>query len=236
MHYKAVEKLLQEHLAGEPPLILAEDEIPAFLARLKQALASSAEVNTEIAAYQQQHYPNNKRDPRNLCRIRCELPEQGSGHWYGYRDHSLSLWLGHEAGGKIAVIQYQDPIAYLGSIEALIRLCEGYRERVQRAYNQAAKRQKVRNLRVQAMIARIKEVAKEQGFDFQVEHNTQNCWLYVRTSSRDCIVIRIPWRRFQEVLPKLGDLILKAREIYAEGIQFGIGQARGANWIKHTDL
>ena len=92
---------------------------------------------------------------------------------------------------------------------------------------------------MQAILAQVRKIAKEDRFDFATEVDSVKLKLIIRLSDQDDFAILIPFSQFKEVLPKLRTAIRALRETYNTGVRFKTNLKRGyrrSNWIRHEDL
>ncbi|MBX3171372.1 MAG: hypothetical protein KF760_28440 [Candidatus Eremiobacteraeota bacterium] len=101
---------------------------------------------------------------------------------------------------------------------------------------QSSKNKKVKLLKDQAVLARLRQVAKEEAFDFASQPAHHFLKLYIRLSSRDCAELQIPYKNFETVLPQLRGAVQSLRALYAHGLRFRISQAAGHDWTLHQEL
>ena len=128
------------------------------------------------------------------------------------------------------------PVSDIGEVVALVK---AFLQRVDRQRAQAAKRQKQKDLKVQAILAQVRKIAKEDGFDFATEVDSIKLKLIIRLSDNDYFAILIPFNQFKEVLPKLRTAIQALRETYNSGVRFKTNLKRGyrrSEWIRNQDL
>jgi len=121
----------------------------------------------------------------------------------------------------------------------VVALVQAFLQRVDRQKAQAAKRQKQKDLKVQAILAQVRKIAKEDRFDFATEVDSIKLKLIIRLSDQDYFAILIPFNQFKEVLPKLRTAIQALRETYNTGVRFKTNLKRGyrrSDWIRHQDL
>ncbi|MDJ1184417.1 hypothetical protein [Roseofilum casamattae] len=234
-----MQKLLRENFSGEKPLSvnpeqareLAED----LLARIEPI--AGAERNNNSYNYRNfQGKPNADGTPTNeLC---CSiLLEESTERWYNnhtrlnlFRTPEQQLWV------DLGLERSPAPVSDIGEVVALIR---AFLQRVERQKAQAAKRQKQKELKIQAILAQVRKIAKEDKFDFATEVDTVKLKLIIRLSDNDYFAILIPFNRFKEVLPKLRTAIQALRETHESGVRFTTRLKRGygrSGWIRHEDL
>jgi len=236
---RSLQKLLRENISGESPLSidpeqarkLAED----LLARVEPLAGAQRNDNCHYY-YRFQGGSSADKPTKELCC--CVLLEQSSDRWYRNQTHlhlvrspEQQLWV--ELGGERSPAPVSD-------ISEVVALVQAFMQRVERQKAQAAKRQKQKDLKVQAILAQVRKIAKEDQFDFATEVDSIKLKLIIRLSDNDdYFAILIPFNQFKEVLPKLRTAIQALRETYDTGVRFTTRLKRGygrSNWIRHQDL
>jgi hypothetical protein len=84
------------------------------------------------------------------------------------------------------------------------------------------KKQKMRDLKTQGILARFKEIAKEDGFDYTYEQSTNKVVLRIQLPKNKGLHIDVPFSNFQEVMQNVRDLIKNVQELTNKGISFRI--------------
>jgi hypothetical protein len=84
------------------------------------------------------------------------------------------------------------------------------------------KKQKVKDLKHQAIIAKINQIAKEDKLKFSVIEYTNKVKLIICLAHAEEMVIDIPYDKFQETLKNLRTTIQTIRELRESGITFEI--------------
>ena len=137
--------------------------------------------------------------------------------------------------------QRHDSQVVVSDIHEIVQFITHIKQRMARRQAQKAKRNKIRDLKAQAIIAQVKQLAKEDQFDFMTATDSQKLKLYVKLSDRDAIEIHIPFSKFQQILPQLRTTIASLRELHASGLRFkitsgNIGRYWRPEWISHQSL
>jgi hypothetical protein len=84
------------------------------------------------------------------------------------------------------------------------------------------KKQKMRDLKTQGILARLTEIAQEDGFKFSYEQMPTRVKLMVKLPENKLLNVDIPFSNFQEVMQKVRPFIKNSREIAETGIAFTI--------------
>ncbi|NET43347.1 hypothetical protein [Okeania sp. SIO2B3] len=236
---RSLQKLLRENISGEKPLSVDPEQAKKLVEDLLARVEPLAGAKRNDNCY---HYnnilsgPNGDQPPINtLCC--CILLEESSDRWYRNETH-LHLFRTPEQQLWVELNSKRSP-APVSDIDEVVALVKAFLKRVDQQKAQAAKRQKQKDLKVQAILAQVRKIAKEDGFDFATEVDTIKLKLIIRLSDNDYFAILIPFNQFKEVLPKLRTAIQALRETYNSGVRFKTHLKRGyrrSEWIRHQDL
>lgn len=226
-----IRRLLREHFSGASPMRVTTDQRADWATQIHQRLAGMKYIQTECNTY----YTDQREKDRIVCAFSINEPSDfrhysDSTHFTIKTDEQNRLTLGHWS--------HTAPVSNLDEIVAFVTACQ---EAVERKIAQKSRRQKVRDLKAQAIVAQVKKIAKEDKFDFYTDTDTQKVTLYVRLSDKESVELQIPFPKFEEVLPQLRVSIQAVCELYARGIKFKIGQSspsgwRNQHWIRHETL
>lgn len=84
------------------------------------------------------------------------------------------------------------------------------------------KKQKIRDLKTQGIIAKLNEIATEDGFTFYYHQIPTRVKLTVELPAQKLLRIDVPFSNFQEVMQQVRPFIKSCRELAATGIGFAI--------------
>ena len=239
MTSRSLQKLLRENISGKKPLSvdpeqareLAED----LLARIEPL--AGAQRNDNCYHYSRFKVGSSVDSPPTNAICCCILLEESSDRWY--RDHiHLHLLRSPEQELWVDIGSQRSP-APISDIGEVVALAQAFLQRVEQQKAQATKRQKQKDLKMQAILAQVRKIAKEDGFDFATEVDSVKIKLIIRLSDQDYFAILIPFNRFKEVLPNLRNAIQALRETYDSGVRFKTNLKRGyrrSDWVRHQDL
>ena len=233
---RSLQKLLRENISGRKPLSIdaeqAQELAEDLLARIEPL--PGAKRDDHYSSFQGGSSADKPRDEL-CCRI---MLEQSSDRWYYPHETSLRLLRSPERQLWVELGHLRSP-APVSDIDEVVALIKAFLQRVDRQKAQAAKRQKQKDLKVQAILAQVRKIAKEDKFDFATEVDTIKLKLIIRLSDQDYFAILIPFSQFKEVLPKLRTAIRALRETYNTGVRFKTHLKRGygrSDWTRHEDL
>lgn len=224
-------RLFREQFSGTSPLLVTQAARAELTAEISNRLLVMKYVKCE-----ERHY---YRDPQEKERLLWAFAMTAPSSRFGYASSSsFSIQLNQRNQLTIAGWRIEALVSSVDELVAFVAACQDVFERTAL---QKEKRQKIRELKAQAIGARVKAIAKEDKFDFYTHTDSQKLTLFVRLSESESVELRIPFNKFEEVLPHLRSSIASVRELYARGIKFKIGQSspsgwRNQRWIQHDTL
>jgi len=225
----SVRKLLRESFGQQSPIEVDLRNRPALIQAWREKLERVEGVRVT-------QHPGD-RDPRShtLLRFTVQNPHQSLQYWRTDEVHldvdersRLRLWVGANREDETTVL-----VSDLAEIEKLVR-----QVLVRYAKRHAAekKREKIRKFQSAAILAQVGKLAGEEKFDFATVADSHKVRLFVRLSRDRVFEIHIPFKRFDETLPKLRSAVTTLRQLDAEGLRFRIAATgrlpRGAEWIR----
>lgn len=240
--WRSQQKLLRDNISGSQPLEVSPKQAQGLTDDLLAQVDSlpGAERNDDCFYLRRHaHVGRDSSDPSTpadtICC--CMLLKDSSDRWYHNQTH---LHVVRSPDQRLWVdLGQQRSQAPLSDISEVIELIRAFSQRVEQQKAKAVKRQKQRDLKLQAILAQVRKIAKEDQFDFATDVDSVKLKLIVRLSDNDFFVILIPFNRFKEVLPKLRTAIQALRETYDSGVRFKTHLKRGyrrSDWIRHQDL
>lgn len=156
-----------------------------------------------------------------------------SGYTYGetmkanlFFDQSGRLVVGPETSTKARAWP-------IGDKSDLVRYCQAILQCYEDVYAEEKKKQKIRDLKAGGILAHLKAIAEEDGFEYDHRRNTQRITLYVKLSERNMLTVAVPFGKFQEIMQEMRPIIQLGREMASKGILFQIGpHGRYHSWKK----
>ncbi len=173
------------------------------------------------------HYMSEAEKSRLVCTF--SITDRESRYFYTSRNN-FRLVL-DENNILTLKTERRDSQVIVSDVEEIIQFVMQCKQRLARRQALKARREKVRDLKAQAIIAQVKQLAKAEQFDFMTETDHQKLKLFVKLSDRDSIEIHIPFKQFQEILPQLRTTIASLRELHAGGLHFKITSGKGGRKI-----
>lgn len=231
LHPSTMGKLLREHFTGEFPIsIKAASEQQALISNIK------AELKKIQAVHLSEHYYFPQDKGREECTLRFSLEDD----LYRYYRPYCSLTLTFREDDHCLIIEDSPHYALVYQVEQIYSFIDKLKAEFDKKKAQAHKTEKINNLKQQAIIARIKEIAKADKFEFATTwREYQNkLKVMVRLEGGVLMEIDIPYNGFQEVLKNLRPLIRNVNELQKLGISFKIKSDSGYSghgWITPDD-
>lgn len=224
----SIRKLFREHLSGKGSIRVKPEERERLGQEILQRLQRFDGVDTD-----RHRYVSGPDQNRIVCSFSLKDPSGG----YYYYSNDFRLLVG-DAGELIVKAGYYEE-ATVPSLDALEDFVLACLERLRRRQALGAKRQKVRELKAQAVVAQVRKLARELEFDFMTQTDSQKLKLFVKLSDEQAVQLAIPFNKFEQILPQLRMMINSLRELYATGIHFKlVTRAQWgwrAEWISHKD-
>ncbi len=121
---------------------------------------------------------------------------------------------------------YKDNVYYIHEINEFILFCEKYKEAVEKLYKKEnvlfleyKKEEKIKNLKENAILSCIKELAEEEEVGYWVDKDFVRKWkLYIRLSHSERMEVDIPLENYQNTLQNLQMAIHAIKELLAIGL------------------
>ncbi|MCE7987655.1 MAG: hypothetical protein DYG89_41350 [Caldilinea sp. CFX5] len=226
-----IRRLLREHFSGASPIRVTTDQRADWATQIRQRLAGMKYVEAERNTY----YMDQREQDRFICTFSLNEPSD-----FRYYSRSTNFTIKTNERSQLTIAHWKNA-ALVSSLDEIVAFVVACQEAVDRKIAQKSRRQKVRDLKAQAIVAQVKKIAKEDKFDFYTETDTQKLTLYVSLSDKESVELQVPFPKFEEVLPHLRTSIQAVRELYARGIKFKISQFspsswRSQSWIRHETL
>ena len=225
-------RLLKEVLGKQAPVVFCQssDDKKKYLATLKEGLVGLTSISLQSS---RNYYPMAEKGTE-LC-FSIEYPRNYQSQYYGtlsvcFDDqHVLCLTRG-----------YPDTKYYFsGEIHQVESLVDLFLAEAEKRENKQLKAKKVKDLKVTAIMARIREIALADEFDYHYQLMSTKIKLVVRIEKNGFVEIDIPFGQFQGTLQRIRDCIRLAREIgnlkVARNIKYKGVQRDNWNWTSYRD-
>lgn len=154
----------------------------------------------------------------------------GTGHAYDHdRISFLLYWVGEMR--HVAVSPYQlgrgnfyayelSDLRYLADAEDLRQFVVVLCDKARQLAFQKQKREKIKTLKRQAIVAQLRQIAQEERFAFYVETTALLIRVGVRLDDNNQLVIAIPFGEFESILPRVREAVTSLRALHQHKIRF----------------
>ena len=220
-----IRKLLREQFPGDAPIRLAMDALDEWDEKIRGHVDALRDV--EYTSRRTTYIENS--DKRAIGHIRIQDPGKTSYYYatdfYIQRDGSGQLII--EGGDKNQPAYISD----LAELTDLIALCQ---ERLDRREAQQNRRKRMRDLKIQAIVAQVKKIAKAEQFDFYYDHDDIKLRLSVCLSETESVEFQIPFKQYQAVVPNIAEAVQSVRKLKELDMQFKM--TRNGGWRRYLSM
>jgi len=225
-----IKKLLREHFQATQPWLIADSEREALRQTITQRVAGLPGVSLD----RQRYYASEHEQARHVCSLDLKRP----GEFSYYHGTSFQLLLNEQNALTIQHDVYRQvtATALVASVEQLLGFLRACLEALERQEALANKRQKVRDLKAQAIVAQVKKLAKEEQFDFYTKTDTVKLTLYVKIADDESLELQIAFKDFVKALPNLRSTIVALRALHQQDIKFKLSRSHyhKYRWQSHA--
>ncbi|MEM7531086.1 MAG: hypothetical protein AAF639_02825 [Chloroflexota bacterium] len=217
-------KLMQTYFATQQALQIPEEERDSWEAKIRERLSAIRDIGFELSY----NYSSRYAFDDCICNFYIQDPDRESGsssRRYGFDHDKVKFRLLRNIKGELVIEhEYGGPASFVASLDQLVSFIEACQVQLDRRYTNVQKKQKLRDLKEQAIVASVKQLAKEEGFAYYTKSNSIRMYLYVRLSERECLELQIPFNKFEALFPQLRTIIQSARGLYEQGVKFKVKQ------------
>lgn len=207
-----IRTLLRTHFTGASPLRVADHERAVLSEAIQQRLAGLSYV-----CHSGDTYWRSAAEKQNfVCSLWINLPK-------GRVWSDFSVTLKCNQAGQLT-LSYEREKVLVASVEEVVAFARACQEIAEQQHGKKKKREKVRDLQVQAILAQVKKLAREEQFAFYTRTRSLKIELYIKLSDQEHVKLTIPFGKFQEAAPLVREAVLKLRQLHQTGIRFRLGQ------------
>ena len=227
---QSIRKLFRDILTTTTPWYVRYNEIDETKKMLEKRLSTMKDV--EINRSRTRYYSSLHTEEKTICRF--SIHDHAAVYSF---DPNYDFRLLLDENNHLTIKYTYGSSAQVGNLDELEAFIKTFQQRISRQVTQKSKRGKVREFKAQAIEAQVKKLAKEDKFDFYTVTDTVKLKLYIRLSEKDSLEIHIPFNRFEEILPKLREIIAPIRTAHDQGVKFKINlKSSWHSWITHDSL
>jgi hypothetical protein len=214
-----IHRLLRENFTGENPMLIPEPNRETLGEQIRQRIANQKDVTID-------RHSSMSDDEKTSLICMFTLKDKTAWHYYSHDDFLL---ITNELGQL--TIKHDEASFIVSSIEEILVFISAYDEQVERQFALKNRREKVRDLKAQAIVAKVKNIAREDKFEFNFNADSVKLELYVKLSNGQYAEIHIPFKTYQDVLPCLREMIASFRNVGEYGVKFKIKSNFYGRWI-----
>jgi hypothetical protein len=231
LNSRTVAKILRETFTGEQPIIKDAFEHKAFIASIKENLKNIKRLDFSS------HYSSHTEKDKDLYCYFSVKENDEDRYWY-YSSDSFTIKFNQH--NQLMIEQHLDSFAMVYHVDQIYAFIDKLKLAHQEKNARRLKKKKINGLKQQAIIAKIKEIAKEDQFDFFTREYDKKLKLTVRIKDGSIMEIDIPYGKFQDILKDLRSLIKTVRELQKGGIIFKLKSSSGyksrSGWTTYESL
>jgi hypothetical protein len=228
-----IKKIFREHFkTDDTPIIRTGLEKRVLLSTINQKLSTISGVKMLNPA---NFYRLQASQYEEICYFKILSPSQY------YRDQEF--YLKYNEQNELQINERYSLSTLVYHLEEIYTLRDKVIKEYQRLEknclkkeNEKLKRQKIKDLKHKAIIAKINEIAREDKLQFYIKEYTTKVKLIIRLAKSEQMAIDIPYGKFQETLKNLRITIQTIRALRESGITFKIHHYpsyREPRWISY---
>jgi len=175
-------KFLRENFSGDNPIVVKSEEREQWMDAIRKRLAGFANVDyTDKPRYKAYSTP----DERYLGGLNIHYPQEEHRTYWNSNGFNFELDVLDQL--QICTGYPGQQLALISDLDELVNFVMVCNERLNRRAAKSNKREKVRDLKGHAVIAQIKNLAKEEKFDFDIQTDSVKVKLLVKLSPEECL-------------------------------------------------
>lgn len=235
-----IAKLIRENLPTDMPMQVKTAEKDILQQQIQQALSPIAGVSvTNVENHPHYQYRTIKQEQDYVIFVVVDIKPNTDGlptnESVYIKPEEVALSISNQQGLFAYLNYHWQPIANLEELKNFAQAC---RDKFQQQITQKIKRGKQKALKTQAILAHLKKIAKEEQFNFSFETDHVKVKLYVEIAEKEWVMLQIPFKHYQELLPKIQQTLRAILEVRSLGIQFQMNTPPrySMNYYQYKDL
>jgi len=202
-------------------LLVGEQDREAFAEQVRQRIQG-----LELVQLEPYRFGTDRKEIFVIARLRVKDPTVR----YDYENNSFQLLT--DAQHRLKFGDPREPVP-VGDIEEIVRFAVLCQEAAARRVAQKKKREKVRALRTQAVMAQVRQLVQSEGIEYTAETNQRGVKLYLNLDNKDCLELEIPFKGFEQALPHVREAVQALRALTDVNMRFRLHQMSGSyRWDK----
>jgi len=199
-------KLLKQHFPGESPMQVDLAEREQLKNNLRQKLAGMRYVTIQSP----HRYRYHENEERAVCDLAIDFPNR-------YSSYRFKLNVNEQS---VLTITYGETEKIISTVDEIVAFAQDCQEIVEQRYIKATKKEKIRELKEKTILAKVKQLAREERFSFYTEPGRAKFKLYIRMDNDQTLTITIPYKEFQKSVSLIRTAILTLRELHQHNVRF----------------
>jgi len=216
-----IRKIMQATFSNEDPLIIKNslEERDMFITNFQKKLVTISKKYNFTTSFSYIGYGHNEKMNKT---ININYDGLSTYDYIRVRFNSLNE----------LILDYRNSVYINDSLEEMSLFFEKLEVENEKCTFEDNKKEKIKSLKAKAIEANIKKLSQEDNFEYYIQTTTLKINLHIKISSRNELIIHIPFSKFQETLQNVRNTIKTIKELDSAGVQFKIKGFTRNYWIK----
>lgn len=221
MKSRTINKIIRDFFSAQPPFFVNNlNEQKSIITHLKKEIKEQHKYNIKIDESKESYF-NQKIEidyERRLC-LEIANPYKKKHTW---RDHA-ELLISFEKENNQYLLAIKPRYGntnynFSGNPTDLFNFIERAQEQYKETVDNTTKSDKIKQLKKGAVLAKIKEIAKNKQFNFDLHEYHNKLKLQIQVGTTGIISIDILYSKFQQEMGKIESIVDAANTLYNSGI------------------
>lgn len=218
MQSRTLNKIIREFFSGYPSLYvesLSEQKI--IIDDLKEKIKANQDIRIKIEE-PMTYYGQKEIDLERYLYLEIPDPHK-HGHWYDSVRLAISFEKEKDKGKLYIKPAFTEQnYNFSGKAADLFQFFNLILEKYKEIDNRKTKTDRIKKLKKGAVLARIKELAKKNQFNFNLEEFRNKLQLSVQIGEKGIVTMDILYSKFQQEMGKIENIVHAAKELGKSGI------------------
>ncbi|HLP47270.1 MAG TPA: hypothetical protein VK469_15060 [Candidatus Kapabacteria bacterium] len=218
MQSRTLNKITREFFSGYPPIYVESlSEQKNIIDGLKEKIKENKDIRIKIEE-PMTYYGQKAIDKERYLYLEILNSHK---HWHWSDSARLAISFEKEKDrGKLYIKPAFEEQTYNFSGQAadLFKFINHIMEKYKEIDNRKTKTDKIKKLKKGAVLARIKELAKKNQFNFNLEEFRHKLQLSIQIGEKGIVTMDILYSKFQQEMGKIEDIVHAAKELDKSGI------------------
>jgi len=219
MHSRTLKKITREFFSDHPPVY--EESTSGqknIIGGLREKIKEKKNLNIRLDNFDIGYYGSKENDGERYFCLEISNPYR-SGSWY---DHARLVVSFEKEKGKdklyIKPAYAEQGYNFSGKAADLFDFFDLVLEKYREIDNKKTKTEKIKKLKKGAVLARIKELAQNKQFNFDLEEFNNKLKLSIQIGEKGIVTMDILYSKFQQEMGKIEGIVDASRELEKSGI------------------